>query len=86
LLLRIARHALRPLRVRPRRSQRLKPLRSRFSFAALIGEIGFVLERSRSTDLRAEVGCSIRQPHGGAWQRLAAQEPPLARSMACCCA
>jgi len=48
---------------------------------ALIGEIGFVLERSRSADVLADVDSSVRVLDRETWQRLAAQEPLLARTL-----
>lgn len=48
---------------------------------ALIGEIGFVLDRPRSADVLADVDSSVRVLDRATWQRLSADEPQLARAL-----
>jgi SulP family sulfate permease len=48
---------------------------------ALVGEIGFVLERRRSADVRADVDSRVLVLERATWQRLATEEPLLARAL-----
>lgn len=48
---------------------------------ALIGEIGFVLQRQRSADVLADIDSVVRVLDRATWQRLADQEPMLARAL-----
>ncbi len=48
---------------------------------ALIGEIGFVLDRRRSADVMADVDSSVRVLDRATWARLTEQEPQLARAL-----
>ncbi|WP_439519379.1 SLC26A/SulP transporter family protein [Hydrogenophaga sp.] len=48
---------------------------------ALIGEIGFVLDRQRSADVIADVDSRVRVLDRATWERLTADDPLLARTL-----